>query len=48
LYAKLAVIAIRETVCYWMTAKKGTACSSFPGMAEKELYAEILQQNGMG
>ena len=31
LYAKLAVIAIRETVCCWITAKKRNACSSFLG-----------------
>ena len=31
LYAKLAVIAIRETVCCWRTAKKQNACSSFLG-----------------
>ena len=33
LYAKLAVIAIRETVCCWMTVRKQNACSSFLGTA---------------
>ena len=32
-YAKLAVIAIRETVCCWMTVRKQNACSSFLGTA---------------
>jgi len=30
-YAKLAVIAIREIVCCWMTEKKQSAYSSFLG-----------------
>ena len=33
LYAKLAVIATKETVCCWTTAKKGNAYSSFLGTA---------------
>ena len=33
LYARLAVIAIRETVCCWMTVRKQNACSSFLGTA---------------
>ena len=31
LCAKLAVIAIRETVCCWMMVRKRNACSSFLG-----------------
>ena len=31
LYVRLAVIAIKEIVCCWTTAKKRNACSSFLG-----------------
>ena len=32
LCTRLAVIAIRKTVCCWMTVRKQNACSLFPGM----------------
>ena len=52
LCAGLAVTAAKEIACCWMTAKKhGIYCNYFLKAvlpAEKELYAEILRQNGMG